>query len=282
MAREDWLAESQPFFIDGYGRVHFGAKGSIHHELAQSLGISEHSAFASGYYVMPLKGIMWYSNPTRESVQAVVTALRGRGHQVLHDRMTFKSMYQRMARLANPTIASAQSKMAYRARGRDRFGMRRESVEIDMTREELIEELVDHLMEGKFRRLMTHVSGPHALAGSLVGAHSVGWAVGAGASTAHTGKRLKKMDQTQGSYKKKQKAAKKFAQRHPVTATFVLPRGEADRKKLARRGVVGHVAHGALRTVAGGPVNAVRYANKVSYARSGFHRGRVPMFPEKH
>jgi len=135
-----------------------------------------------------------------------------------------------------------------------------------MTREDLI----DAIVEGEMRRAATHVLGPHGFVGSVF-APVVGTAAGAAVSHLRTGEQLRTMDTTQGSNKDKQAAAKKFAQSHPITAKFVLPKNETARKRLANRGTAGHIAHGALRMV-GGPPNVARYATKVSYARSGFHR----------
>jgi len=150
-----------------------------------------------------------------------------------------------------------------------------------MTRADLIEALV----EGEFRRAVTHATGPHGLVGRtavrtvahfLPGKNwkysTAGQAGGAALSYADVGKQLKDMDDTVGSNEVKQAAAKKFAAKNRGVALFNLPKDEVARKRLANRGVLGHIGHGALRMV-GGPFNVARYANKVSYARAGFHRG---------
>ena len=159
-----------------------------------------------------------------------------------------------------------------------------------MTRKELIQAIT----EGKYRRASTHWHGGPALAGSTAGgavgvtlkqkypkgaefAGAAGQAAGLVHSVDAMGKDVKRLDTTKGGKKAKAEAGARFAKRNPMSGGFVLPRNERERKKLAKRGTVGHIGHGALRFLGGGPWNVGRYATKVSYARSGFHRKNAPM-----
>ena len=60
---------------------------------------------------------------------------------------------------------------------------------------------------------------------------------------------------------------------------MTVPKDQKQMRKLAKRGTVGHIAHGALRMAAGAPAfagggiaNAARYAVKVRNAKRGLYR----------
>lgn len=163
-----------------------------------------------------------------------------------------------------------------------------------MTRQELIQAIT----EGKMRRASTHWHGGPALGASMVagslgttikgrhpklsaGAGTIGQVAGTAYSSETMGKDVKRLDTTKGDKKAKAVAGARFAKKHPVTAGFVLPKNVTQQKKLARRSTLGHLGHGAARLSSGGPWNVSRYATKVSYARSGFHRKNAPMIRRK-
>ena len=157
------------------------------------------------------------------------------------------------------------------------------------------------LTENKWRRLGVHATGPHALAGHIIGGNVgagagfaasrgdihaaqagqfggkyAGQAAGAGISHAYTGKALDRLEKVAGSNSAskadKVAAGREFRKSHKITSKFVLPKNEYERHKLANRSKAGHIAHGALRLAVGSPWNVGRYATKVSYAKAGIHR----------
>jgi hypothetical protein len=155
----------------------------------------------------------------------------------------------------------APIKTGFAKQGYYREGYDERYEEVMMTRDELIEAIVEaELCEGKFRRLATHYVSPGTAVVGLPGMALSG--LMAGEPVYHL-----------DTAKDPEAAGKAFTKEHRLHAQFVLPKNKKEMKKLAARSDLGHIGHGLLRTLPLGPWNAARYATKVSYARSGYHRG---------
>jgi uncharacterized protein YcfJ len=159
-----------------------------------------------------------------------------------------------------------------------------------MTRRDLIEAIIDHMVEQKKSKTsLTRVAGAVG-SGGLIGAPvggvlgfiagsptprlnvgKLGAVAGVIAGSVYAHKKLSGMEQRAKKIGVK-KAGKEFRRKHKVLAAMVLPKYKKDKKKLSRRSMGGHIGHSIVRAPAAGPFNIARYGSKVSYAKKGYHR----------